>query len=745
MADDSYLLGQLAEEFIREAREGKFPEAQVFADRYPELAEHIRGLFPTLLMLEGYAQDSVGTHGFLSEGQRFGEYQIIRLLGKGGFGEVYEAEHLDSGRRVALKILRQKLPDEAEIDRFLCEGRLAASINHPNSVYIYASEVIDGVPAISMELLPGGTLKDVVEARGPLPVSDAVDAILQVIDGLAAAARTGTLHRDIKPSNCFIDSDGTVKVGDFGLSISTLAREKPLSMNGRSFCGTPAFSSPEQLRCENLDMRSDIYSVGATLYYLLTGRVPLQAEGLAQLWTAILESAPPSPRTVRSGIPRALARIVLRCLKKRAGARYPTYHALKDDLCVFSSKIPKPAPLGMRFLAAAIDAQVIWLLSLGGVVFGPLARMFSLGRHMSFTASLEISAVVTLYFALWESIAGASCGKIALALRVAGLDGRKPTFRAATVRAFLFSLAPAFSYLLACYIESRRLALLLPFAVLYCCISSRNGFSGLHDLASKTRVVYKSSGEFHFLMPDERENLLIPVDDHIGPYGILGRLRSDDNERLVLGYDAILHRSVWIVLLPEGSPALSQVRRQLGRPTRLRWLNGKRNSGSCWDAYEAPRGKPLLDVLEQGPSWGVSCGGLVSLAEELRASQRDNTLPSRLTVDEVWIRQNGRLMLLDFPAPSSSNREMSRSSDFTAPAKDSGTPLALLRDVIHLVLHAGSTRKWLDLGLRGGQLSLLRKLEQQEWQSLEPIVASLQDLNRKGGTTNVPRIDWSPF
>src|SRR5262245_47685642 len=134
----------------------------------------------------------------LTPGQAFGPYRIERLLGRGGMGEVYEAQHLEQGRRVALKVLNRRL-DEEDRTRFVREGRLAASINHPHSVYIFGSEEIDGTPTIAMELLPGGTLKDRVRQRGPLPPAEAVDTVLQVIAGLDALYGVGVLHRDIKP------------------------------------------------------------------------------------------------------------------------------------------------------------------------------------------------------------------------------------------------------------------------------------------------------------------------------------------------------------------------------------------------------------------------------------------------------------------------------------------------------------------------------------------------------------------
>ena len=161
----------------------------------------------------------------LEPGTEWGPYRIGRLLGRGGMGEVYEVDHLASGRRVALKVLRNRLQSQDERARFLREGQLAASVSHPHTVYIFGSEEIGGTPVISMELLSGGTLKDRVTAGGPMGAGEAVAAVMDLIGGLDAAAAAGILHRDIKPSNCFIDQDGAVKVGDFGLSISTLARD----------------------------------------------------------------------------------------------------------------------------------------------------------------------------------------------------------------------------------------------------------------------------------------------------------------------------------------------------------------------------------------------------------------------------------------------------------------------------------------------------------------------------------------
>jgi len=264
----------------------------------------------------------VKSGGLPQPGEQFGHYTIIRALGAGGMGAVYEAEDLESGRRVALKVLSHRLDSPEARERFFREGRLAASINHPNSVYIFGTEEVGGTPVITMELVSGGTLQDRVHTRGPLPVGEAVDCVLQIVEGLQAAQRVGILHRDVKPSNCYVGDDRTVKIGDFGLSISTGVRTEPALTAAGAFLGTPAFCSPEQLRGEELNARSDMYSVGATLFYLLTGRTPFEAKNMVQLLATVLEQRAPSPRQFRPEVSKGLAKVVLRCLEKQSGERF---------------------------------------------------------------------------------------------------------------------------------------------------------------------------------------------------------------------------------------------------------------------------------------------------------------------------------------------------------------------------------------------------------------------------------------
>ena len=320
-------------------------------------------------------------------GQRFGPYLIIRPLGKGGMGQVYQAEESESGRRVAMKILSRGLGDDEERERFLSEGRVAASLSHPNSVYIFGTCEVQGLPVIAMELAPGGTLKDLLVDGQPLAPPAAVDAILQVIAGLHEAAALGILHRDIKPSNCFVDRDGRILVGDFGLSIATLAREPGTSAGMGMIAGTPGFASPEQLRGEPLDVRSDIYSVGATIYYLLTGRPPFVEERVTVLVTRMATEIPASPAAIRRDVPKGLAAVVMRCLARTPQERYADYRALAAALEPFRSTTQVAAGLSRRFFASVADSIV------SSLVLTPVNMLAGPELVASGTTSLAVLSV----------------------------------------------------------------------------------------------------------------------------------------------------------------------------------------------------------------------------------------------------------------------------------------------------------------------------------------------------------------
>ncbi|MDB6152519.1 MAG: pknH 2 [Chthoniobacteraceae bacterium] len=603
--------------------------------------------------------------GSILEPFEFGGYQIVRLLGKGGMGAVYEAEQRSTGRRVALKVLGHTLDNPEMRQRFLREGQLAAAIRHPNSVTVFSTEEIEGVPVIAMELVPGGTLKDRVRESGPMPMAEAVDAVLQIIDGLEAAHAGGVLHRDIKPANCFAGAGGTVKIGDFGLSISTLVKaERQLTHSG-TVLGTPAFASPEQLRAREIDVRSDIYSVGATLYFLLTGEPAHDAPTLVALIAAVLERDPVDPQKLRPELPAALCRIVMRCLSRQAAARFDNYNVLRTAFLPFRSLAPEPAPLSLRMLAGLIDALVVavpWIVAMGAIGFDPETN-FLINRNAA-------AAAILVAMWLWEIVAvilpegrwGAGLGKTLCGLRVVRLNGDVPGMSRSLARwgviAFAAYCHAAFLLLnhtgaeyRAGWIQSMFFwedILPIPLLLLLCVtMRRRNGFATVYDLLTKTRVVIAPAPLALRAVPVPAFPP-VPADGRkIGPFTTGPQIGG----ALILAFDEALRRHVWIRQWPVETPPLAVARRDLGRPGRLRWLSGMRGVEGNWDAYEAPEGRPLLELFDAGQPWSQLRTWLFDLADEFRAGLDDGTLPSQIGFDSLWTTRDGRVVLLDFPAP----------------------------------------------------------------------------------------------
>lgn len=607
----------------------------------------------------------------LEPDQQFGGYKIIRRLGRGGMGAVYEAEDLESHRRVALKILGHSFDSPDARKRFLREGRLAASINHPNSVYVYGTEEIEGTPAISMELVPGGTLERRVRHEGPLPIAEAVDAILEVILGLEAAQSVGVLHRDVKPANCFLDPDGRVKVGDFGLSISTAPRgESNVTIEG-TFLGTPAYASPEQLRGDELDVRSDVYSVGVTLYYLLTGRAPFESKNLVQFLATVLERPAPSPRTIRGEIPKELARIVLRCLEKQPTSRYGSYDELRRALLPYSSTAPTAGTLGLRFVASVVDGLIwssvictcclLWFQDFSAILIPDLVTH----EHLK-TLVVVNSILYMLYYAVPEGLWGATLGKALCRLRVVDSSRSAPGIPKAFVRALIWVLVPqsVFTVYAICtqpeftggqvdwVTQVMGFTWYVLLGAMFSTARRRNGYAGIHDLATGLRVVARSS--YQTRPVSQAQDELLPDTEStpkVGPYYVLDQVHAGKGVEFLVGYDIRLLRKVWIRRTVEPTPPVAETVRNLGRPGRVRWLGGERDAEESWDAYEFLSGRPLAHLLDQPQPWQLVRYWLADLSEELNAALKDNSLPEVLSLGRVWITADNRAKLLDFEAP----------------------------------------------------------------------------------------------
>jgi serine/threonine protein kinase len=603
----------------------------------------------------------------LSEGDRWGSYQIGRLLGRGGMGEVYDAEHLPSGRRVALKVLSSPLQSAEERARFLREGQLAASVSHPHTVYIFGSEEIDGTPVISMELLPGGTLKDRVVSHGPMRPDEAVAAVMELIGGLDAAAAAGILHRDIKPSNCFVDHDGVVKVGDFGLSISTLARDVHLQLVTSGFEGTPQFAPPEQLRGEPLDVRADIYAVGATLYYLLTGRAPFDAPDLHDLFAKVTKDAPVPPRQLRRDIPARLSAVVMRCLAKSPAERPSSYPALADALRPFLARHDRPAPLVTRTLAGLVDSSIVVGIPVALITMILADPLSGSPARTAAVANLSWAAALFYYLAV-EGATGASLGKRLFGLRVVSAAGSPPRWERIAARVLLF-YAP--NILIAAmlgspwfiddqsgqsssgfYINWKQTGPpVLAFLMFFATARRGNGWTGLHDVLSGTRVIARPSAiERHSRTAPQAAVAAIPADSarRYGPFVALdaGHPRPG---AVVRAFDPVLRRQVWITIAGVSELPIDDARRDLSRSARLHWLAGRRSPDENWDAYEAPDGTAWATGVAERP-WSQVKHQLLDLVNELAYSAEDGTRPT-LALDRVWMRENGRIVLLDFAPP----------------------------------------------------------------------------------------------
>jgi len=603
----------------------------------------------------------------LEPGTEWGPYRIGHLLGRGGMGEVYEVDHLISGRRVALKVLRNRLQSHDERARFLREGQLAASVSHPHTVYIFGSEEIDGTPVISMELLTGGTLKDRVTAEGPMRPDAAVAAVIDLIGGLDAAAAVGILHRDIKPSNCFIDRDGVVKVGDFGLSISTLARDVHQQLITSGFEGTPQFAPPEQLRGEPLDVRADIYAVGATLYYLLTGRAPFDAPDLPQLFKKVTTETAVPPRQLRSHIPARLSSVVMQCLAKTPAARPASYPALADALRPFVARDDKPAPLITRTLAAVLDSVIIVGLPVGAAT-ALLAD--PIGGNPVRTVILTNWAWLAsfLYYMVLEGTIGASLGKRVLGLRVVSADGTGLSWGQVFVRTSVFYGPSLVASLLLLYSDGkynitenssidvpRSISVVLSLLMFFGTARRRNGWTGLHDVLSRTRVIARSAAAERHARAVQTPASVAPAPNarRYGPFVAIDQGEPGPGT-VVRAFDPVLRRQVWIEVRPASAPPISSARRDLARPGRLHWLTGGRSASEIWDAYEAPDGGGWPDTVAAS-TWRQTNLELLDLVNELSSAASDGTQPP-LALDRIWRRDNGRVVLLDFAPPGSASR-----------------------------------------------------------------------------------------
>jgi len=331
-------------------------------------------------------------------GEIVSHYHIVGKLGGGGMGLVYDAEDVRLGRHVALKFIpTDTASDPKALERFVREARAASQLNHPGICTIYDIEDdANGQPFIVMEKLEGVSLKERLMGGAPLDNDEILDIGIQVADALAACHEKGIIHRDIKPANIFITKSGQVKILDFGLAKLSpayatgdhLAAEDPLSIAGDIF-GTAVYMSPEQARGEDLDPRTDIFSLGSVLYQMSTGKKAFAGNNTVTTLEAVLNRKPIPPLKLNPKLPPDLQGIIGRAMEKNRGNRYPSALALKADLqalkretdpqITVSGRIRSPFPYRIAtstfqstsrwqtYLLLAVSAVLIMVLTLAGL------------------------------------------------------------------------------------------------------------------------------------------------------------------------------------------------------------------------------------------------------------------------------------------------------------------------------------------------------------------------------------------
>jgi len=359
-------------------------------------------------------------------GQTILHYRVTGKLGSGGMGVVYEAEDLNLGRKVALKFLPAQLSsDPNALERFLLEARTASALNHPNICTIYAVEKTTGPGGepqsfIAMELLEGQSLDQRI-ASGPILIDKLLDIAIQLADALDAAHAKGIIHRDIKPANIFLTQRGQVKVLDFGLAKLTrpdlemetigATQDSPNPMqltSPGSTVGTISYMSPEQARGEELDTRTDLFSLGAVIYQMATGRMPFSGGTSAVVFHAILQLDPEPMQQWNSSLPPKLQEIVDKLLEKDRDLRYQSAADLRGDLKrlkrdLESGRTSRASSSGVS-VAPASASQVSGTgvqLATAGTASVPVAPSKSRSRLWIFWAVIALLALIVIADRLW--------------------------------------------------------------------------------------------------------------------------------------------------------------------------------------------------------------------------------------------------------------------------------------------------------------------------------------------------------
>ncbi len=324
----------------------------------------------------------------LPAGTSLGPYEVLSPIGAGGMGEVYRARDPRLGRDVAVKVLPEALAqDPARLSRFQQEARAASALNHPNIVTIHEIGRHGETAFIAMELVEGKTLRELT-ISGPMPVKRVLNVAAQVADGLAKAHSAGIVHRDLKPENVMVSKDGFVKILDFGLAklvepepgeASAMPTVAPPETSPGTVMGTVGYMSPEQASGEDLDFRSDQFSLGSIVYEMTTGKKAFQRKTAAETMSAIIREEPEPVARLRPDLPLPVRWILERCLAKDREERYASTRDLARDLASVRDHISEVTSGAESMLAApgksrrrTVPAAAAVVLAAAALVAGAL-------------------------------------------------------------------------------------------------------------------------------------------------------------------------------------------------------------------------------------------------------------------------------------------------------------------------------------------------------------------------------------
>ena len=341
-SEDQEELAEAISLLTERLQHGESIELSDAISRYPEFKNELTELWPLVMLTEMASENSTPTDGEnpakeseLSESHlptTFGDFELMEEIGRGGMGVVYRARQKSLGREVALKlILLDHLASDTDRARFYAEARAAARLEHPHIVPVYDLGEVQARPYISMKLIEGTTLAARLQ-EGPMRGKEAAELLIPLCQAVQYAHQQSVLHRDVKPSNILIDPEGQAFLTDFGLAKDL--RETPTLTRTGAVVGTPAYMPPEQASGQKptLDPTSDVYSLGAVLYHMITGQPPFAGRTGLETVLMVMEQDPPSPRSVARGLDRDLEMIILRCLQKPPDLRYASAAALEEDL-----------------------------------------------------------------------------------------------------------------------------------------------------------------------------------------------------------------------------------------------------------------------------------------------------------------------------------------------------------------------------------------------------------------------------